>query len=65
MRIYKYINGLTLQRIRDEKVKPVLVVPLSLKKNEICIKELDNGSYLLHAIDFKKNINLLTIIRKE
>ncbi len=65
MKVYKYESGLSFQKIRNEKIEPILTFPLSVERNEIDLKKLKNGEYLLTTIDYRNEIEMMIKLIKE
>jgi hypothetical protein len=59
IKIYEYFPEINLQVLKSEKIKPIIIFPLSLERNEIDLKKLKKGSYLMTSIDYRNNITLM------
>jgi len=65
MKIYNYESGLSSLRIEEEKIEPVLIFPLSFERNEIDLKTLRKGEYLLTTSDYRNEIEMMIKLLKE
>jgi len=65
MKIFKYSSNLGFQRMKDERIEPMIIIPLSLERNEIDLKTLKKGEYLLTTTDFMNDIEMMIEFIKE
>ena len=65
MKIYDYQPDLDFQKIKNEDIVPKLIFPLSYERNEIDLKKLKKGEYLLTTIDYRNEIKMMIKLIKE
>lgn len=64
MRIYTADPGISISGIEDENIKPLMICPLSLEKNEIDLTSLKKGKFVLVTIDYKNQVYLQKILHR-
>jgi hypothetical protein len=65
MKIFNYEDGLSFQKIENEKIEPIIIFPLSIERNEIDFTKFKKGEYLLTTIDYRNDIEMMIKLIKE
>lgn len=65
MKIFEYLPEINWQVIKNENIKPIIIFPLSIERNEIELKKLKKGTYLLTTIDYRNEIEMMIKLIKE